>query len=154
MSDRVFNWLIGVALVVLVAVCAVALWTILQAPAQRAASPDPSACQSFPETGKTVCGRFLTYWREHGGLAQQGYPLSGEFKDISPLNGKTYTTQYFERAVFEYHPENPAPNDILPSQIGRARFTARYPDGPSSTATAFLTPGKLPLNTDNNNSVS
>ena len=28
--------------------------------------------RTFPETGKTVQGRFLDYWSSHGGLAQQG----------------------------------------------------------------------------------
>src|SRR5438093_11196800 len=70
-------------------------------------------CQTFKETGKTVCGKFLTYWQTHGGLAQQGYPISNEFVEVSDLNGKSYTVQYFERAVFEAHPENAAPYDVL-----------------------------------------
>jgi hypothetical protein len=37
--------------------------------------------------------------------------------------------QYFERARFEYHPENPAPHDILLGQLGREQFVARYPGG-------------------------
>src|SRR5215204_775329 len=54
----------------------------------------------FPETGKTVRGLFLTYWNEHGSLAQQGYPISEEMRERSDTDGKTYTVQYFERAVF------------------------------------------------------
>src|SRR5215203_2478934 len=38
-------------------------------------------CRTFPETGKTVCGKFLVYWDAHGGLAQQGFPLSNEFQE-------------------------------------------------------------------------
>src|SRR5206468_3983407 len=54
-----------------------------------------------------------------GGLAQQGYPLSDEFTEISPQDGKPYTVQYFERAVFEYHPENKdTPYEVLLSQLG------------------------------------
>src|SRR5437867_12088835 len=53
-----------------------------------------AACQTFRETGKTVCGKFLDYWKSHGGLAQQGYPISNEFKEVSEVNGKTYTVQY------------------------------------------------------------
>src|SRR5689334_11384520 len=45
-------------------------------------------CQTFSQTGHTVCGRFLIYWQQHGGLAQQGYPLSEEFTETSQLNGK------------------------------------------------------------------
>jgi acetyl esterase/lipase len=80
----------------------------------------------FPETGKRLGGRFLQYWQTHGGLAQQGYPISEEFTEISPLDGKPYTVQYFERAVFEYHPENPPPNDILLSQLGTFRYQTKY----------------------------
>src|SRR5437870_4714156 len=80
----------------------------------------------FPETNQTVSGRFLRYWDAHGGLAQQGYPLSPEFREKSDLNGKSYTAQYFERAVFEYHPENVPPNDVLLSQLGTIRYKQKY----------------------------
>src|SRR5215210_5824647 len=79
-------------------------------------------CQSFKETGKTVCGKFLVYWNAHGGLPQQGYPISGEMPEKSDTNGQTYTVQYFERAVFENHPENPAPSDVLLSLLGVFRY--------------------------------
>ena len=62
--------------------------------------------RTFPETGKTVSGKFLAYWNAHGGLAQMGYPLGDEMQDVSETDGKTYTVQYFERAVLEMHPEN------------------------------------------------
>ncbi|MFL5732724.1 MAG: alpha/beta hydrolase fold domain-containing protein [Chloroflexia bacterium] len=83
----------------------------------------------FPETGKRVEGRFLEYWRANGGLAQQGYPISDEFQERSDQDGKTYTVQYFERAVFEYHPENKAPYDLLLSQLGTFRYKVRYAAG-------------------------
>lgn len=90
------------------------------------------SCQTFPETGKTVCGRFLQYWKENGGLAQQGYPISNPFQEKSDLDGKVYTVQYFERAVFEAHPENNPPYDVLLSQLGTFRFKAKYPSGDPS----------------------
>src|SRR5690349_23029603 len=77
------------------------------------ASPPPQAARPFPETGQTVGGRFLAYWNTHGGLAQQGYPISAEMREVSETDGKPYTVQYFERAVFELHPENAPPNDVL-----------------------------------------
>jgi hypothetical protein len=86
-------------------------------------------CQNFPQTGHQVCGKFLTYWNTHGGLAQQGYPLTEAHNEVSPLNGKTYMTQYFERAVFEEHPENAAPYDVLLSLLGSLRYTVKYPAG-------------------------
>src|SRR5207248_10602523 len=39
--------------------------------------------QLFPETNKTVSGDFLAYWKTHGGLAQQGYPISEEIQERS-----------------------------------------------------------------------
>jgi plastocyanin/methionine-rich copper-binding protein CopC len=96
-------------------------------------------CTTFKETGKTVCGKFLTYWNSHGGLAQQGFPISAEMQEKSDTDGKTYTVQYFERAVFEAHPENPAPNDVLLSLLGNFLYNQKYPNGapnqkPNNTA--------------------
>src|SRR5687767_1787845 len=74
--------------------------------------------RTFPETGKTVAGKFLQYWDSHGGLAQQGFPISQQIQETSDTNGKIYTVQYFERAVFEYHPENAGkPSEVLLSLL-------------------------------------
>src|SRR5438477_60981 len=90
---------------------------------QRPCRPPGGACgPSFPETGHAVGGKFRAYWERHGGLAQQGYPLSDEFTEVSALNGQPYTVQYFERAVFELHPENASPGDVLLSQLGTFRY--------------------------------
>lgn len=81
----------------------------------------------FPETKHTVQGKFWQYWQSHGGLAQQGYPISDEFQERSDLNGKTYTVQYFERAVFEFHPENAGTQyEVLLSQLGTFRYHDKY----------------------------
>lgn len=91
-----------------------------------------SGSQTFSETGKTVSGIFLDYWKTNGGLAQQGFPISDLMSEKSPLDGKTYTVQYFERAVFEYHPENQAPNNVLLSQLGTFRYQQLYADSAST----------------------
>src|SRR4051794_18814536 len=80
----------------------------------------------FAETGHTVKGLFLTYWDGHGGLAQQGYPISEEVQEQSDTDGKVYTTQYFERAVFEMHPENQAPFNVLLSLLGTFYYNDKY----------------------------
>ena len=98
-------------------------------PAGGGQQPPPQTSRQFPETGKTVSGRFLDYWSANGGLAQQGFPISEEFMERSDLDGKTYKVQYFERAVFEHHPENPAPYDVLLSQLGTFRYKEKYPNG-------------------------
>lgn len=88
-----------------------------------------AGCQRFDQTGHTLCGRFLQYWQQHGALAQQGYPVSEPFSEMSDTDGKLYTVQYFERAVFEMHTENRAPNDVLLSLLGRFQFKAKFPNG-------------------------
>ena len=56
-----------------------------------------------------------------GGLAQFGYPLTEERWDSLPTGvGRCCVTQYFERARFEYHPENTGtPYEVLLGQFGR-----------------------------------
>jgi len=61
----------------------------------------------FPQTGHTLRLGFRAFWQANGGLKVFGYPLSEEFSEISPDDGREYTVQYFERAKFEYHPETP-----------------------------------------------
>ncbi len=85
--------------------------------------------RTFPETGKTVRSAFLDYWNSHGALAQQGFPISEEVKEKSATDGKVYTVQYFERAVFELHPENQPPYDVLLSLLGDFRYKQKYPNG-------------------------
>ncbi len=95
------------------------------APGSRAAE---TAC--FAETGQCVSDPFLTYWREHGGLAINGYPLSDQHPEVLE-DGKIYQVQYFERARFELHPENAGtPYEVLLGLLGREQLLARYPGGP------------------------
>lgn len=93
-------------------------------PGQTESPDDPSIL--FPVTGKRVGGLFAKYWQTHGGIAQQGYPISNQLVERNELDGKEYIVQYFERAVFEYHPEQPAPNNVLLSQLGRYRYSRLY----------------------------
>ncbi|HEY0069871.1 MAG TPA: kelch repeat-containing protein, partial [Chloroflexia bacterium] len=101
-------------------------------------APAPT-CSLSRETGRSMCGGFLGYWETHEGLAQQGYPISGEFQEKSELDGKTYTVQYFERAVFEAHPENQPPYDVLLSQLGTFRYRAKHAPAGASAGTVEAT---------------
>jgi hypothetical protein len=95
------------------------------------ALPGDDHGRDFAATGQRVTGVFLSYWDQRGGLGQQGLPISPVMREVSPLNGKTYTVQYFERAVFEYHPENAGtPFEVLLSQLGALRYHQRYPGAP------------------------
>ena len=68
--------------------------------------------QWFEETGCFVGGAFWEFWRDRGGLPIFGYPLSNEMDE----NGMT--VQYFERAVFEWHPGNDEPFRVLLRRLG------------------------------------
>ncbi|HEY0071623.1 MAG TPA: hypothetical protein VGE04_16785 [Chloroflexia bacterium] len=98
-------------------------------PSGQALAESQAGCQAFQETGKSVCGKFLEYWKAHGGLQQQGFPISAPMQEKSDVDGKTYTVQYFERAVFELHSEKQAPYDVLLSLLGSLRYKAKYPNG-------------------------
>jgi hypothetical protein len=91
-------------------------------------SEPQAGCRFFAETGHNLCGAFLAHWRASGleldgrpgfseaeSLALFGLPLSGEVRE--PLEGATYTVQWFERARFELHPEL-GPNVVLLGLLG------------------------------------
>ncbi|HET8631807.1 MAG TPA: hypothetical protein VFL91_30655 [Thermomicrobiales bacterium] len=123
-------------LVIAVLAAALAVGASL-APAPRSAAAAP-AC--FPETGFCLQGRFLAYWQAHGGLAVNGYPLTDEVQQQLE-DGKVYAVQYFERVRLEWHPENPAPYDILLGQFGRLIHPADPPAARRAGATYFDTTG-------------
>ena len=79
----------------------------------------------FDETGHTVIGPFLKFFDAHGGLDIFGYPITEQFFDA---NGRL--VQYFQRARFEWHPDNPEGFQVqlglLGDELGysRPRLTA------------------------------
>lgn len=75
------------------------------------AEPAGGACDYHPETRHNACGRFREVWQQ-GGLMIYGYPITEEFAEDG------LTVQYFERARFEHHPDNPAPYDVLLGLLG------------------------------------
>ncbi|MBN9391811.1 MAG: N-acetylmuramoyl-L-alanine amidase [Chloroflexi bacterium] len=72
-----------------------------------------------PQTKHSLGGAFYKYWQAHGGLPIFGYPISEEYPEKNPDDGKTYTVQYFERNRFEYHPEfKGTPYEVLLGLLG------------------------------------
>jgi hypothetical protein len=96
--------------------------------------------QCFPETSKCVSGRFLAFWLAHGGLSINGLPLTDERMETLE-DGKSYLVQWFERVRMEYHPENPAPNDVLLGQFGRRIHLADPPVAPQAGQSYFAATG-------------
>jgi phosphate binding protein len=126
-------------------VAAVAALAISTLPASFAVQAQGQNCRTFQQTGeRRVCGRFLEYWDQNGSLAQQGYPITDAQNEVSDTDGKTYSTQYFERAVFELHPENQKPYDVLLSLLGVFEMRRRYgTEGPDAQKTSTTNPLKF-----------
>ena len=99
--------------------------------AQEAPSrvPDFANCESFTQTGKSVCGTFMGYWNAHGGLAQYGYPISDVFMETnSPPpagDGQLHRVQYFQRARFEEHLEATIEFDVQSGLLGRDQYKSK-----------------------------
>ena len=87
-------------------------------------------CRRFEVTRHIVCGDFLPYWFNHGlrldrnprtsyaeSLALFGYPLTEMQIERNP-DGFRVDTQWFERARFEYYPDNPDPFKVLLGRLG------------------------------------
>jgi len=96
-------------------------------------NPFPATtCQVFAieSEQRSVCGPFLQYWRTHGlsldnkrsisfdeSLALFGLPLTAPKMETNPDGGQVLT-QWFERARFEYHPNNPVAYQVLLGRLG------------------------------------
>ncbi|MDQ6693633.1 MAG: hypothetical protein M3014_04330 [Chloroflexota bacterium] len=79
-----------------------------------------------PETKHSLSYAFLGYWNRNGGLAQFGYPITEEVREVSPTDGREYTVQYFERGRMEYHPENKGtPAEVLLGLLSVANMKSK-----------------------------
>jgi hypothetical protein len=79
-------------------------------------------CRSFLETNYQVCYTFLDFFEEFGGAAQFGYPIS----NFEIHDGRI--VQHFQRARFEWHPDNPNGNIIQLTDLGIEYFYTRGED--------------------------
>jgi hypothetical protein len=100
--------------------------------------PKASSSQAhyYPETGHAIAPEFWDYWRSHGlefgepgvsfaeSLALFGYPISEPQLETNS-SGDTVLTQWFERARFEYHPNNPAEYRVLLGRLAADLVAAR-----------------------------
>src|SRR5690606_22111833 len=99
----------------------------------------PDSEHYFEETGFAIAPEFWDYWSSHGleygdpgvsfreSLLLFGYPISTPQTETNP-DGDTVLTQWFERARFEYHPDNEPPFDVLLGRLG-AEYLALVDDG-------------------------
>ena len=90
------------------------------APTQRSSVPTSRSSARptvwvCPQTGHSVSGGWLSFVMEHGGVDNFGYPRTEVIAD--PTAGGQ-TVQYFQRAILEYHPENPVEYRIQRRLLG------------------------------------
>jgi hypothetical protein len=122
----------------------------------KAAGAPGEGCFFSQATGHATCGEFFSYFRAHGlefdgrrgfseaeSIALFGLPISKAQQEIGG-DGKTYLTQWFERARLEYHPENRDPYRVLLGRLG-AEVYGVEPGGdcagiPDSSPNATITP--------------
>lgn len=111
-----------------------------ETPFQRTSAQANPAASYFDQTGHNMIGPIKDYWLKYGGLPVFGYPISEQFEEKSPTDGKTYLVQYFERNRLEYHPENSDPQyKVLLGLLGTQQYQRVYstkpllPTAPEST---------------------
>lgn len=99
-----------------------------------ALSPGGSMTASAQGSSRTVnnisvSGRFLDEWSKQGNeqnsVYVNGLPITPRRSEISSEDGKSYETQWFERAKYEAHPENKAPYDVLFGRLGSSKAEGR-----------------------------
>ncbi|HET9494236.1 MAG TPA: hypothetical protein VFR15_08405 [Chloroflexia bacterium] len=77
----------------------------------------------FPETRQAIAPEFAAFWLEKGGLERFGYPVS------RPVYVHGIWSQFFQRAVFEHHPEHEGtPNEVLLRRVGAEATRGRFFD--------------------------
>ncbi len=79
------------------------------------ASAQQNTSHYFPLTGHNVSGEFWIYYQTvYNASFLIGDPITEQFSD--PISGRV--VQYFQRARFEYYPENPAGQRVKLTDIG------------------------------------
>jgi hypothetical protein len=77
----------------------------------------------FEDTQQAIAPEFAAYWLEKGDLERFGYPIS------RPVYIHGILSQFFQRAVFEYHPEHAGTtNEVLLRLLGSEATRGRFFD--------------------------
>lgn len=125
LNKKRLNWLV-------VTILALGLGALLVGPATSQTANAAGDSQYFPETNHTVSGKFLDYWRNNGGLAAFGYPITDASNQTDAENGNTYLTQWFERNSFQLHPELAGTRyEVLLGLLGKRLTTNRIQNDPA-----------------------
>ena len=105
------------------------LTTLLLTPMFAAAQSDQS--RSFPETGHWVTGEFLALYEsvDNPGLVF-GLPITDAFAAQLSQDPSGTIIQYFERARFELHPDNPDGLQVTLTMLGEYFYLHDDPGSP------------------------
>jgi len=122
-----------------------------------------TSCYFAVETGHSICGAFLSYYRSHGlsldnqagyslaeSIALFGLPISEPQDEINVADGKSYLTQWFERARFELHPEVGI-NVVLLGLLGNE---IRAGGSSNPTPSPIITPSPSPTPAPSSNRIA
>jgi len=117
-----------------------------------------AGCLWFEQTGRNVCDQanglgFKSYWRTHGlkdslldargrSLALFGLPLTEATMQVSPWDGRVFLIQWFERARFEWHPDEPDTYKVLLGLLGN-EVRMNTADAPERGQIAFVRDGDI-----------
>ncbi|HEX5689214.1 MAG TPA: DPP IV N-terminal domain-containing protein [Roseiflexaceae bacterium] len=123
----------------------------------REDGPQPG-CLWFEQTGHNVCNQsgglgFQSFWQSHGlldtrldgygrSLALFGLPITAATEQVSPTDGRVYMIQWFERARFEWHPDEPDTYKVLLGLLGN-EIRTNSADDPGKGQIAFVRDGDL-----------
>jgi hypothetical protein len=88
--------------------------------------------RTFPETGQTSSNAFYDFWLSHGQTETLGIPLSPVY------TSKLGVVQIYERAVMEWHPENPRNSRVLLELLGVQLMSGVVAPGSTETLQASL----------------
>ena len=100
----------------------------------------------FAETGRCIDEPFLSHWTQNGGLQVFDYPITEPRDEVNRDTGKTYLTQWYERARLEYHPELLPPYNVLLGRLGtdqilQQRISSARESGPQAGCLWFAQTG-------------
>lgn len=98
---------------------------VFQLPAASANHWSPPGTVYLPQTGHTLDGVFLDFWRANAGIANFGYPITPEHE----FRGRV--VQYLTYARFEYWPDDPNGELVHLGNIGEELCPSTVPRVPS-----------------------
>lgn len=97
----------------------------------------------IPETQQIIQYGFKEIWETRGAEMIFGFPISNEFDEPLTEGGAWHTVQYFERARFEFWPDQLPGKRVIISDLGRKLAPAKL-TGPAAPNASSPAPNVTP----------